>query len=106
MQQVIVDAREFRSSSALPSLIHARQIQVVPCTLTVGDYILTPDICVERKTVPDLTDSMRSGRLYAQCESMVKYYKNPILLIEFNENKAFVLDVGQPCLGQLHDIAY
>ncbi|EKM75301.1 hypothetical protein AGABI1DRAFT_109572 [Agaricus bisporus var. burnettii JB137-S8] len=45
--KIIVDMREFRS--ALPSLLHATRLLVVPATLTVGDYINTPDICVERK---------------------------------------------------------
>lgn len=59
--QVIVDIREFRSS--LPSLLHAASLMVIPVTLTVGDYILTPDICVERKSIPDLISSFNSGRL-------------------------------------------
>lgn len=59
--QVIVDMREFRST--LPSLLHAADILVVPATLTVGDYIITPTMCVERKSVPDLIQSFNSGRL-------------------------------------------
>ena len=59
--QVIVDMREFRSS--LPSLLHASGLLVLPVTLTVGDYILTPDMCVERKSIPDLVSSFNSGRL-------------------------------------------
>ena len=31
--------------------------------LQVGDYILTPDVCVERKSVSDLIGSLNSGRL-------------------------------------------
>lgn len=54
--------REFRST--LPSILHLAQMQVVPATLTVGDYILTPDIVVERKSVPDLVSSFTSGRLW------------------------------------------
>lgn len=53
--------REFRST--LPSLLHAAKMVVIPATLTVGDYILTPDICIERKSVPDLVQSFNSGRL-------------------------------------------
>lgn len=53
--------REFRSS--LPNLLDRARLQVVPATLTVGDYILTPDMCVERKSVPDLIQSFNSGRL-------------------------------------------
>jgi len=59
--QVIVDMREFRST--LPSLLHAADIEVVPATLQVGDYIITPTMCVERKSVPDLIQSFSSGRL-------------------------------------------
>ena len=89
--QVVVDVREFRSS--LPSLIHGRNVAVVPCTLTVGDYVLTPDICVERKSVKDLISSFKDGRLYAQTETMFLHYKNPMLLIEFDQYKSFNLEV-------------
>ena len=61
VRQVIVDMREFRST--LPSLLHASKLLVIPATLTVGDYIITPDICVERKSIPDLIQSFNSGRL-------------------------------------------
>ena len=60
-RKVIVDVREFRSS--LPSLLHASRLKVIPVTLTIGDYILTPEICVERKSIPDLMSSFNSGRL-------------------------------------------
>jgi DNA excision repair protein ERCC-4 len=87
---VVVDVREFRS--ALPSLLHGRSMVVVPCQLTVGDYVLTPDICVERKSVRDLISSLKNGRLYNQAETMLKHYKNPLLLIEFDQNKSFTFD--------------
>ncbi|KAG6865039.1 hypothetical protein C0991_005532 [Blastosporella zonata] len=89
--QVIVDMREFRST--LPSLLHASNMLVIPATLTVGDYIITPEICVERKSLSDLISSFNSGRLYTQCELMSVHYKIPVLLIEFEEDKAFTLDV-------------
>lgn len=81
--------REFRSE--LPSLIHRRGIDIEPVTLEVGDYILTPDVCVERKSISDLIGSLNNGRLYSQCISMSRYYKRPILLIEFDPNKPFSL---------------
>ncbi|OQV12940.1 DNA repair endonuclease XPF [Hypsibius exemplaris] len=87
--RVIVDMREFRSE--LPSLIHRRGIDILPVTLEVGDYILTPDICVERKSVNDLIGSLNSGRLYSQATQMTRFYKKPVLLIEFDQNKSFSL---------------
>jgi len=87
--EVIVDMREFMS--ALPCVLHSAGFVVKPTTLEVGDYILTPDMCVERKAIPDLIQSFASGRLFSQVEAMCKYYKTPILLIEFDGNKAFAL---------------
>lgn len=88
--RVIVDTREFRSS--LPNLLYRVGIQVVPCMLTVGDYVLSPKLCVERKAIPDLISSFKSGRLYQQCEQMFRHYESPVLLIEFDENKSFSLE--------------
>lgn len=88
--RVVVDVREFRSS--LPSLLHGRSIVVVPCMLTVGDYIVTPDIAVERKSVRDLIGSFANGRLFNQVEAMMEHYKYPMLLIEFDQNKSFTLE--------------
>ncbi|XP_056221358.1 DNA repair endonuclease XPF [Seriola aureovittata] len=87
--RVIVDMREFRSE--LPSLLHRRGLDIEPVTLEVGDYILTPDTCVERKSVSDLIGSLQSGRLYTQCLSMTRYYRKPVLLIEFDPAKPFSL---------------
>lgn len=88
--RVIVDHREFRSS--LPSLIHSQGMTVAPVTLIVADYILSPRICVERKSIPDLISSFRDGRLYVQCEAMFRYYERVVLLIEFDETKSFSLE--------------
>ncbi|XP_044006341.1 DNA repair endonuclease XPF [Aphidius gifuensis] len=87
--KVIVDIREFRSE--LPALLHKRGIEIEPITLVVGDYIITPEICIERKSISDLIMSLSSGRLYNQAVSMTRHYAKPMLLIEFDQNKAFSL---------------
>ena len=81
--------REFRSE--LPSLIHKRGIEIEPVTIEVGDYILTPEICVERKSISDLIGSLQNGRLYNQATAMTRFYAKPMLLIEFDSNKPFAL---------------
>ena len=86
-RKILVDMREFRSQ--LPSMLHQRGFDTVPVTLTVGDYVLSPDICVERKSVADLFGSLNSGRLFQQAEKMSKFYRRPCLLIEFDEFKSF-----------------
>ena len=52
-----------------------------PVTLEVGDYILTPEICVERKSISDLIGSLNGGRLFNQATSMSRFYAKPMLLI-------------------------
>jgi DNA excision repair protein ERCC-4 len=88
--RVVVDTREFRSS--LPSLVNARGMDIIPCMLTVGDYVISPNICVERKSISDLIGSLNNGRLFNQAETMMEYYKRPMLLIEFDQSKSFTLE--------------
>ncbi|CAJ0548019.1 Ff.00g047730.m01.CDS01 [Fusarium sp. VM40] len=101
--RVVVDVREFRSS--LPSLLHGRSMVIVPCMLTVGDYILSPNICVERKSISDLISSFKDGRLYSQAETMFQYYKSVMLLIEFDQNKSFTLEPFADLSGSLTSVA-
>ncbi|KAM0333588.1 hypothetical protein ACHAQA_002253 [Verticillium albo-atrum] len=101
--RVVVDVREFRSS--LPSLLHGRNMVIVPCMLTVGDYVLSPNICVERKSIGDLISSFKDGRLYAQAESMFQHYKSAMLLIEFDQNKSFTLEPFADLSGSLSSVA-
>lgn len=101
--RVVVDVREFGSS--LPSLLHGRSMIIVPCMLTVGDYILSPNICVERKSIRDLIASFRNGRLYNQAETMLQHYKSPMLLIEFDQNKSFTLEPFADLSGSLSSMS-
>ena len=87
--RIVVDMREFRSE--LPSLIHRRGVEIDPVTIDVGDYILTPEICVERKSISDLIGSLQNGRLFNQATNMTRFYSRPMLLIEFDQNKPFAL---------------
>ena len=88
-------------SYTLKGILHYKGCEIQPMTLECGDvsqckkyitifdlilkYILTPEICIERKSISDLVSSFTSGRLYNQVEAMTRLYKNPILLIEFSE---------------------
>lgn len=86
-----MDMREFMSS--LPNVLHQKGMHIIPVTLEVGDYILSPLICVERKSIQDLFGSFASGRLFHQVEMMSRYYRIPVLLIEFSQDKSFSFQV-------------
>lgn len=83
--KVLVDFREFRSS--LVGNLDKFGIEVEPVMLQIGDYIIAPEICIERKTINDLINSLNNGRLYSQTQLLTRYYKKPILLIEFPEDE-------------------
>ena len=88
---IAVDSREF--SCVTPIFLHEAGFWLVPLVLTVGDYVLSDEICIERKSVNtgDLFESFKSGRLLTQITNMNRYYKKPILLIEFDESIPFRL---------------
>ena len=92
IKKVLVDVREFRAS--LPLLLYSRKIEIIPCTIEVGDYILSPDIAIERKSPSDLAQSLKSGRLYKQAQAMALHYKKPMLLVEFPQFNSFSLTFG------------
>ncbi|VIO94526.1 ERCC4 domain containing protein [Brugia malayi] len=97
--KVIVDMREFQSE--LPTVLYKRGIDLLPATIEVGDYILSPNIAVERKALDDLTQSLHSGRIFKQIEQMLRHYKNVILLIEANVKDDYKKVNGGPFQGEL-----
>ena len=67
-RMIVVDIRELRCS--LPSLLHIAGASLVTRSITVGDYVLSPEICVERKAIGDLFSSFQSGRLYVHVNGL------------------------------------
>lgn len=48
--------------------------------LEVGDYLLSDNLVVEYKTIPDFVDSLIDKRIFTQLKSMKKYRKQLIIL--------------------------
>jgi DNA excision repair protein ERCC-4 len=101
-QTVLVDTRELRS--ALPYVLYKKDLDIVPATLSIGDYILSRDIAVERKSVTgnDLQQSLASGRLYKQLVNMTHAFPWPILLLEFSTGKSFQLQASETMSGEIN----
>ncbi|WKX93731.1 hypothetical protein Q1695_011191 [Nippostrongylus brasiliensis] len=97
--KVIVDMREFNSE--LPTVLYKKGYDVVAVTLEVGDYVLSPEIAVERKALDDLTQSLQSGRVFKQSEQMLRHYKHSILLVESNRKFESKIVNGGPFQGEL-----
>ncbi|MCP8316192.1 MAG: DEAD/DEAH box helicase [archaeon] len=51
-------------------------------SLDVGDFILSDDVAVERKTVEDFIRSVIDGRLFKQIIAMKDAYRRPIMILQ------------------------
>ena len=75
--------------------------------LETGDYVLSDDIVVERKTVGDFLESIVDGRLFQQVAKLSANYKNPLFLVEGDAAELFSLrDIHRNAvIGALTSIA-
>jgi len=80
--RIVVDERE--RNSRVPKFLVEDGAQIDFARLSVGDYIIAPEIAIERKTIHDLINSIYDGRLFIQCSNLTQFYSKPILIIEGN----------------------
>ena len=80
--RIVVDERE--RSSNIPELLKNAGAVIDFTQLKVGDYVVSSETAVERKTVRDLISSIYDGRLFLQCSDLVKYYRKPLLVVQGN----------------------
>ncbi|WP_205697880.1 ERCC4 domain-containing protein [Conexibacter sp. SYSU D00693] len=77
---VLADHREVQSG--IPELLEAAGIEVRLCDLPVGDYVISDELAVERKSGGDLTSSIKDGRLFDQAMRLQDAYPRAVLVIE------------------------
>ena len=80
--RIVVDERERNSN--IPELLKNAGAVIDFTQLKVGDYVVSSETAVERKTVRDLISSIYDGRLFVQCSDLVKYYQKPLLVVQGN----------------------
>jgi DNA excision repair protein ERCC-4 len=78
--RIVIDERE--RGSRIPELLGGLGASVEFSLLTVGDYIVSSQTAIERKTISDLISSIYDGRLFLQCNDLVQYYPRPLIVIE------------------------
>ena len=78
--RVVADERE--RASGVPEELSKLNVRVDYGRLPVGDYVLNPDIGVERKAVKDLVSSVYDSRIFYQSARMAASFAKPYLLVE------------------------
>ncbi|MBN1329535.1 MAG: DEAD/DEAH box helicase [Candidatus Heimdallarchaeota archaeon] len=79
--RILVDSRESKSGIA-KELSEMDDVIVEFHQLTVGDFILSSRVCVERKDAGDFSQSIIDGRLFSQLIALKQNYPVPLLIIE------------------------
>ena len=77
---IIADLRE--RASGIPRALSQKGLEVRLQRLEAGDYLLTPQIAIERKTTADFIQSIFDKRLFAQVGALRAGFTSPILLLE------------------------
>ncbi len=78
--RVIVDERE--RASGVPERLSKLGVRVYYSRLAIGDYVINPEIAVERKSVQDFISSVYDGRLFSQVSSLSSSYRKPYVIVE------------------------
>ena len=80
--RIVIDERERKSG--IPKLLQTIGVNVEVKTLPIGDYIVSHETVVERKSIHDFISSIFDGRLFDQCNRLKEHFKFPIILLEGN----------------------
>ncbi len=84
---IYVDSREQASSvtvklSKMDAVIKVKQLEV-------GDFVLSDQVVVERKTVEDFLLSLIDGRLFNQLTMMSSNYDSPLIILEGDQDELY-----------------
>jgi DNA excision repair protein ERCC-4 len=78
--RVVVDERE--RQSGVPEKLAQLEVRVYYSTLPVADYVVSPEIAVERKSLRDFVSSVYDGRLFMQASEISTVYRKPYIIVE------------------------
>jgi DNA excision repair protein ERCC-4 len=77
---VFVDNRELRSK--VSDYLRELGVNVVEKQLSVGDYVVSDRVAIERKSVKEFANSIYTNRLFDECVRLKDVYEIPILVVE------------------------
>ena len=77
---VYADSRE--GNSKVIRHLSQMEIDVKVRSMAVGDYQVSDDVVIERKTAKDFVDSIIDKRLFKQARELSEEFKHPIIILE------------------------
>ncbi len=86
--RIFADFRE--SASNVTRYLRGYDIHLVEQQLSVGDYIVSDRVGIERKEIKDFLNSIIDQRLFRQMEELRNTFGNPVLILEGNPELLFM----------------
>lgn len=77
---VFADTRE--GNSKVIRHLSEMEIDVKVQAMAVGDYQISDEVVIERKTAKDFVDSIVDKRLFKQARSLMEEFKRPLIILE------------------------
>lgn len=77
---VFADTRE--GNSKVIRHLSEMEIDVKVQAMAVGDYQVSDEVVIERKTAKDFVDSIVDKRLFKQASSLMEEFKRPLIILE------------------------
>ncbi len=69
--------------------------------LSVGDFIVSDQVVIERKDHPDFVSSIIDGRLFDQARIMKKEFEKPVFIIEGSSNRNISINALKAAMSTL-----
>ena len=88
---IYADHRE-ENSGIIAELRKRQDINVEIKQLDIGDFVLSNEVIVERKTIKDFLQSLIDGRLFAQLHALANSdYEKPLMIVEGFDEELYSL---------------
>ncbi len=78
--ELTIDSRE--QNSKVVKELSQKDIKINTARLTTGDYLVSENTIIERKSVDDFLESLINGRLFSQAKALTRDYQKPLIIIE------------------------
>lgn len=80
VREITIDSRE--QNSKVVKELFLKGVKIKTARLTTGDYLISENTVVERKSVDDFLESLTDGRLFSQAKALSREYGKPLMIIE------------------------
>ncbi|MFH0961397.1 MAG: DEAD/DEAH box helicase [archaeon] len=89
--KILADSREI--PSGLVAILKNQNFALEISALSVGDFIISDSIAIERKTALDFVSSIIDGRLFEQAAELSRNFDRPLIILEAENGLSSVYSV-------------